>query len=143
MSPSFKAGDKEIRRLGTQLTMAHASLFFSPIFNTRILYWACQCNSIELSAIRDILDFLEAYPEGPVSIESSRTPIHAAAKAGSIEKLKVLLSDVKNRYQAHLERSASQNTQSWYWELTEQETKEFKFKKRNLYPCTDAEMQTD
>jgi len=57
---------------------------------------------VELSTIDDILTFLEAYPEGPVTIENSRTPIHAAAKIGNIEKLRALLMDVKNRYQGYL-----------------------------------------
>jgi len=49
-----------------------------------------------------ILDNLEAYPEGPVTIEYSRTPIHAAAKVGNIGKLRILLEDVKKRYQGGL-----------------------------------------
>lgn len=57
---------------------------------------------MELSTIDDILTYLEAYPEGPVTIENSRTPIHAAAKVGNIEKLQALLKDVKNRYQGYL-----------------------------------------
>ena len=57
---------------------------------------------MELSTIDEILTYLEAYPEGPVTIENSRTPIHAAAKVGNIEKLKALLKDVKNRYQGYL-----------------------------------------
>jgi hypothetical protein len=57
---------------------------------------------VEVSAINDILIYLEAYPEGPVTIENSRTPIHAAAKVGNIEKLRALLGDVKNRYQGYL-----------------------------------------
>jgi hypothetical protein len=38
-----------------------------------------------------ILTELEAYPEGPVDIIDGRTPIHAAAQVGNVEKLSLLL----------------------------------------------------
>lgn len=45
-----------------------------------------------------VMEKLEGYPEGPVSMESWKTPCHAAAEMGNFKKLKILLSDVNKRY---------------------------------------------
>ena len=74
-------------------------LQFNPIYNTNMLYWAALFNSIPIDLLSQLLKSdLEAYPEGPVSIDNWRTPIHAAASVGSEKKLKLLLDDVSQRY---------------------------------------------
>jgi hypothetical protein len=64
-----------------------------------------------------------------VSLQNDQTPIHAAAKVGNIIKLRTLLCDVKNRYQ-----NKNQDFSEWLWELSPEEEKASKYKKRNLYP---------
>lgn len=63
-----------------------------------MLYWAASFNKIESSILEELLKRLEAYPEGSVPVYSARTPCHAAALVGNHEKLKILLSDINNRY---------------------------------------------
>ena len=73
-------------------------LLFNPVFHTSILYWASIFNEIEDTLVQEILVRLEAYPEGPIIISNWKTPCHAAAYLGSVEKLKLLLTDIFNRY---------------------------------------------
>ncbi len=83
-------------------------MMFSPIFNTRLLYWATM-SDLEDSTFKLLLtdqDLIEAYPEGPVmgmGPHYRRTPIHAAAIKGSVTKLEMLLEDVRKRYQTEWE----------------------------------------
>jgi len=81
---------------------------FSPIFNTRLLYWAtiADLDDTTFKLILSEHDSIEAYPEGPVmSIgpHYRRTPIHAAALKGSIRKLEMMLDDVRKRYQTEFD----------------------------------------
>jgi hypothetical protein len=85
-----------------------APMMFSPIFSTRLLYWATMTD-LEDTTFKYLLsgqDLIEAYPEGTVmSIgpHYRRSPIHAAAIKGSIRKLEMMLEDVRKRYQTEVD----------------------------------------
>jgi hypothetical protein len=78
-------------------------MMFSPIFTTRLLYWAT-LTDLDETTFKYLLsdqDMIEAYPEAPVmSIgpHYRRSPIHAAAMKGSLNKLEMMLEDVRKRY---------------------------------------------
>ena len=63
-----------------------------------MLYWAALFDKVPIEKMLLILNELEAYPEGPVAIDKWKTPCHAAAQAGNVEKLKELMSDINARY---------------------------------------------
>jgi ankyrin repeat protein len=69
----------------------------SPVLATNLLYWACYYNSITNPTVKDILEYTECYPEGPVLADKHFSPIHAAAHAGNDSKLKLLLNDYANK----------------------------------------------
>ncbi len=79
---------------------AHPLLQFCPVLHTSMLYWAAKFEESKISVklMEKIMSELEAYPEGPVSMENGRTPCHAAAELGDHVKLKALLKDVNMRY---------------------------------------------
>jgi hypothetical protein len=68
----------------------------SPILATNMLYWASKFKNVPSSTVSELLKLTEAYPEGPVDIEMGFTAIHAAAYAGSPDKLEILLKDYQN-----------------------------------------------
>jgi len=78
-------------------------MMFSPIFNTRMLYWSTLYpNTLSDSNYQALINGLESYPEGPVfslGPHYRRSPIHAAAKRGDTKKLSLLLDNVRRRYQ--------------------------------------------
>ena len=62
-------------------------MMFSPIFNTRLLYWSvlCDLDDFLFTAILNNGE-IEAYPEGPVMSIGPyyrRSPIHAACLVGN------------------------------------------------------------
>lgn len=73
-------------------------LLFNPVLHTSILYWASMYNEIDNLKIEEILIKLESYPEGPVMMDKWKTPCHAAAQSGVIDKLKTLLKNIHDRY---------------------------------------------
>lgn len=77
----------------------HTELIHSPVYHTSLLYWACILPEKEIciSEIKQILENLEAYPEGPVKIERGRTAIHAAAGYGDYRILNLLINDIQMR----------------------------------------------
>lgn len=79
-------------------THVNEVLRFNPVFHTSILYWASLFEKIDIETCNEILTRLEAYPEGPVMMDKWRTPCHAAAQVGNVDKLKILLRDINNRY---------------------------------------------
>ena len=85
------------------------SLFFhsdkflvSPMYATKLLYWACRCPGISAAQVEKILNTMEAYPEGLICFEHEnkwfQTPIHGATLSGNEEKLSIICSEYKMRH---------------------------------------------
>lgn len=62
-----------------------------------------------MDVVKNILKELEAYPEGPVSIDHYKTPCHAAAQVGNVQKLKELMIDINKRYKQAIAPIGNQN----------------------------------
>jgi hypothetical protein len=63
-------------------------MMFSPIFNTRLLFWSIMCD-LDDEIFTNLLnnDDIEAYPEGTVmgiGPYYRRSPIHAACLVGNL-----------------------------------------------------------
>ncbi|CDW83357.1 anoctamin-like protein [Stylonychia lemnae] len=89
-------GQIKIIPLENQYT--HNILLFNPILHTSTLYWGCMYKEITVDQVRDILKNLYAYPEGPVMSDNQKSPCHAAAQSGNVEKLDLLMKNIQNRY---------------------------------------------
>jgi hypothetical protein len=77
---------------------ANPMMQLSPVYHTSMLYWAAKSSSIDVNLMKEIMNNLEAYPEGPVCMDGWRTPCHAAAEIGDTSKLKILMAEVNRRY---------------------------------------------
>ena len=108
--PCLKSGGK----LQEEKTVFdHTEFLVSPILRSTILFWACYLPEEVLTwkEIREIIQELDAYPEGRNTMDNGKTALHAASIAGNWKKLRVLLADIDRRYRngKHSKGAASGN----------------------------------
>ena len=117
MKEEHENGQQEEQKRGERNVFDCEEFLQSPILRTTILFWACYLDETMISwrDIRDMIEELKAFPEGRNKMDVGKTALHAASIAGNWKKLRVLLTDVNQRYQCAEEQKRLMQEGSVAW----------------------------